>query len=233
MRMICETIRPQLVAYRDGELSEQERGSVTAHLSTCPACTREEAQLARVSQLLSTMERVMPPTDFAATFWQRLEREGQTLQLEPESRAAQWWQQLSEWLTGWRLVPTLAVAASILVFFGFLLSGRLTITPTPPARPTTQVAGDVPAQVVEEPGLFVNYRVIADLDRLSHLDEIAAVELPGERDIEVASEDALPPTLLKDPGFFVNYPILQKMEQLENLEAVLDLPTEGPEHVRG
>ncbi|MGH6804074.1 MAG: anti-sigma factor family protein, partial [Methyloceanibacter sp.] len=46
MRMTCETIKSQLVAYRDGELSEQERGSVTAHLGTCPACTREEAQLA-------------------------------------------------------------------------------------------------------------------------------------------------------------------------------------------
>jgi hypothetical protein len=128
------------------------------------------------------MERVTPSADFAASFWQRLEREGQTPQPEPESRAARWWQQLSEWLTGWRLVPTFAVAASVLIFFGFLLSGRLTLTPTQPAQPPTQVAGDVPTQVVEESGLFVNYRVIADLDRLSHFDEIAAVELPGERE---------------------------------------------------
>jgi hypothetical protein len=231
--MTCETIRSQLVAYRDGELSEQERGSVSAHLSTCPACTREEAQLAQVSQLLSTMTRVTPSADFAASFWQRLEREEQRARLEPESRAARWWQQLSEWLTGWRLAPTLAAAASILIFFAFLLSDRLTITPPPPVQPPIQVAANVPAQVIGEPGFFVNYRVIADLDRLSHFDEIAAVELPRERDIEVASEDALPPALLKDPGFFVNYPILQKMEQLENLEAVLDLPAEGAGHVHG
>jgi negative regulator of sigma E activity len=231
--MTCETIKSQLVAYRDGELSEQERGSVAAHLSTCPTCTREEAQLARVSQLLSTMERVTPSADFAASFWQRLEREEQALQPELESHAPHWWHALGEWLTEWRLVPAFAAAASVLVFFGFLLSGRLTITPTPPAQPTTQVAGDVPAQVVKEPGLFVNYRVIADLNRLSHFDEIAAVALPGERDVEVASEDALPPALLKDPGFFVNYPILQRMDRLENLEAVLELPSEGNEHARG
>jgi len=95
------------------------------------------------------------------------------------------------------------------------------------------VAANVPAPLVEKPGLFVNYKVIADLDKLSHLDEIAAVQLPGARDTEVASEGDLPPDLLKDPGFFVHYPLLQKMEKLENLEAVLDLPAEGGEHSRG
>ncbi len=231
--MICETIRPHLVAYRDGELPEQDRARVAAHLSACPVCTREEARLARVHQLLTNLERITPSPDFAATFWQRLEQEGRSRQEEPESRLTRWWREWRESLSGWQLAPALAGAASLLVFLSYILSSRPVTTPTPPTQPASQVAANVPAPLVEKPGLFVNYKVIADLDKLSHLDEIAAVQLPGARDTEVASEGDLPPDLLKDPGFFVHYPLLQKMEKLENLEAVLDLPAEGGEHSRG
>jgi hypothetical protein len=230
--MICETIRTHLVAYRDGELPEQERTRVAAHLSGCSACSREEAQLARVNQMLAGLERVTPSPDFAATFWRRLEQEGQSRQEEPESRLTQWWREWRESLSGWQLTPVLAGAASLLVFLGYILSSRPVMTPTPLTQPVSQVA-DVPAPLVEKPGFFVNYQVIADLNKLSHLDEVAAVQLPGERDTELVSEGDLPPDLLKDPGFFVHYPLLQKMEKLENLEAVLDLPTEGDEHNRG
>ena len=231
--MICETIRPHLVAYRDGELPEQDRARVAAHLSACPVCTREEARLARVHQLLTNLERITPSPDFAATFWQRLEQEGRSRQEEPESRLTRWWREWRESLSGWQLAPALAGAASLLVFLSYILSSRPVTTPTPPTQPASQVAANVPAPLVEKPGLFVNYKVIADLDKLSHLDEIAAVQLPGARDTEVASEGDLPPDLLKDPGFFVHYPLLQKIEKLENLEAVLDLPAEGGEHSRG
>ena len=108
--MTCETIRKELVAYRDGELLERDRAQIAAHLSTCAACAREEARLARVSQLLTTLERVTPSPDFAATFWRRLEQEGQG---ERESGFARWWR---EWLAGWQLMPALAGAASLLVF---------------------------------------------------------------------------------------------------------------------
>jgi hypothetical protein len=230
--MTCETIRIHLVAYRDGELPEQERTRVAAHLSGCSACTREEAQLTRVNQMLAGLERITPSPDFAATFWRRLEQEGQSRQEEPESRLAQWWREWRESLSSWQLTPVLAGAASLLVFLGYILSSRPVMTPTPLTQPVSQVA-DVPAPLVEKPGFFVNYQVIADLNKLSHLDEVAAVQLPGERDTELVSEGDLPPDLLKDPGFFVHYPLLQKMEKLENLEAVLDLPTEGDEHNRG
>jgi len=229
--MTCETIRSHLVAYRDGELPEPDRAHVAAHLSTCPACTQEEAQLARMQQMLTNLERITPSADFAATFWQRLEQEGQSRQEEPESRWARWWREWRERLSGWQLAPALAGAASLLIFLSYVLSSRpVTTPPTPPA---SQVAANVPAPLVEKSGFFVNYQVIADLDKLSHFDEIAAVQLPGERDTELASEGDLPPDLLKDPGFFVHYPLLQKMEKLENLEAVLDPPAEGDEHSRG
>lgn len=232
--MSCETIRIHLVAYRDGELSEQDRARVVAHLSTCPACRREEERLARVSHMLTNLERITPSPDFAAAFWRRLEQEDHGRQEEPESRWARWWRELREGLAGWQWTPALAAAASLLIFLSYILSSRPTTTSTPPTQPAAHVAAaDVPAPVAKEPGLFVNYRVIADLDKLNHFDEIAAVQVPGEHNTELASEENLPPELMKDPGFFVHYPILKKMEQLENLEAVLDAPVEGESHGRG
>jgi hypothetical protein len=231
--MICETIKTHLVAYRDGELSEQDRTRVTAHLNTCPTCTREEKQLARVDQMLINLERITPSPDFAAAFWRRLEQEGQSSQEEPESRLARWWRELREGFPSWQWTPALAGAASLLVFLSYMLTSRPTTTPTPPAQPAVKVAAEVPAPVAKEPGLFVDYGFLGDLDKLNHFDEIAAVQLPGEHDTELASEENLPPELLKDPSFFVHYPLLQKMDQLENLEAVLELPAEGDEHARG
>ena len=232
--MICETIKPHLVAYRDGELPEQDRARVAAHLSTCPACTREEEQLARVNQMLTNLERVTPSPDFAATFWRRLEQEGHGRQEAPESRLARWWRELREGLSGWQWMPALAGVASLLIFLSYILSSRPTTITTPPAQPAAQVAAaDLPAPVAKEPGLFVNYKVIADLDKLSHFDEIAAEQAPGEHNTELAGEENLPPDLVKDPSLFVHYPILKKMKQLENLEAVLDAPAEGNNHGRG
>jgi len=232
--MICETIKPHLVAYRDGELSEQDRARVAAYLSTCPACTREEEQLTRVNQLLTSLQRVTPSPDFAATFWRRLEQEGHSSQEAPESRLARWWRELREGLSAWQWTPALAGAASLLIFLSYILSGRPTTVTAPPTQPAAQVAtADLPAPVAQEPGLFVNYKVIADLDKLSHFDEIAAVQAPGEHNAEVASEENLPPELVKDPSFFVHYPMLKKMEQIKNLDAVLDASTEGDNHGRG
>ncbi|MBI3301718.1 MAG: zf-HC2 domain-containing protein, partial [Deltaproteobacteria bacterium] len=217
----CETIRNELVAYRDGELPERDRARIAAHLRTCLACTQEEARLARVNQLLANLERITPSPDFATTFWRRLKQEGQ---VEQESWFARWWR---EWLTGWQWAPALAATASLLVFLGYLFSGHPT-TPTPPPAPP-----DVPAQVAKQPGLFVNYKILADLDRLAHFDEIAAVESTPEHTSELAREEDLPPAVLENPGFFVHYPILQKMEQLQNLETVLDLPGDEDQQHRG
>src|SRR3989442_10829555 len=130
--MTCETIKKELVAYRDGELRERDRAQIAAHLSTCAACTREEARLVRVSQLLTTLERVTPSPDFAATFWRRLEQEGQG---ERESRFARWWR---EWLARWQVMPGLAGAARPLGFLSYVLSSP-TPPPTSPSAPPPDI----------------------------------------------------------------------------------------------
>jgi hypothetical protein len=78
----------------------------------------------------------------------------------------------------------------------------------------------------------VNYRVIADLEKFSRFDEIAAVQLPEEPPASIAEND-IPGDVLEKPGFFANYPMLQKMEELKNLETVLDAPPDGNDKSHG
>jgi hypothetical protein len=235
--MNCEAIRKELVAYRDGELPEQDRVRVATHLETCMACSREEAQLAEVEQLFASLERIAPSPDFAATFWRRLEQEGQ---VEQESRWARWWREsrerAGEWAKSWQVVPALAAAASLLVFLGYMSSGRSVAPPRPDPKQALPAVKErtVPAEVLEKPDLFTNYRILTNLDKLMHFDEIAAIDTTSpEQDTALAQGEDVPPPLLENPSFFVHYPILQKMERLQNLEAILDLPDDPDQEHRG
>ena len=241
MNMICEDIQEELVAYCDGELPEEDRTRIAVHLSTCSACSRDVTQYLHVNTLLTQVERITPSPDFAATFWQRLEQEKRIAPMQ-ESRLARWWREWRESLTSWQLAPALAAAASIAIFFGYILSDR---GPEPGRVPGTRSSrgeshtlvhpappSDAPPLVQEKTALFVNYRVIADLEKFSKFDEIAAAQLPEEPPSEIADND-IPKDLLEKPNFFANYPMLQKMEKLKNLETVLDAPPDGDDKSRG
>jgi len=239
--MTCEEIREELVAYQDGELAEQDRKHVAAHLSTCPACTQEAASLARVGQMFSSLEQVTPSPDFAANFWQRLEHERQP---QPESRFAQWWRELRESMTNWHLTPALVGAASVLIFFAALsqkpdrtspTSGPAPVIAQKPetvAKPATSKEPTVPAEVMENIAFFVNYKIIAELDKFAHFDEIAAIDLATEEPFVVAEAD-IPEEVLDDLGFFTDYPILQQLERLKNFDAILASPSQDEAETQG
>src|SRR5215211_1879767 len=123
MHMICKDMQEELVAYCDGELQEEDRAPIAAHLSTCSACSRDVAQYTHVNTLLTQVERITPSPDFAATFWQRLEQEKRVAPVR-ESRVARWWREWRELFTSWQLAPALAGVASIAIFFGYILSDR-------------------------------------------------------------------------------------------------------------
>ena len=239
--MTCEEIREELVAYQDGELAEQDRKQVAAHLSTCSACTQEAASLARVGQMFSSLEQVMPSPDFATNFWQRLEHERQP---QPESRFAQWWRELRESMTTWHLTPALVGAASVLIFFAALsqkpdrtspTSGPAPVIAQKPetvAKPAVSKEPTVPAEVMEKSDLFIDYKAITELDKFARFEEIAAVDVPTEQPIEVA-EAEIPKEVLEDPGFFAQYQILQQLERLKNFDAVLASPSQNDEETQG
>jgi len=240
--MTCESIQEELVAYCDGELPEHDRARIAAHLRTCAACARVEAQLVQVEQLLTKMERVSPSVSFAPTFWERLEKEKSQPALnfsEPiagkEHFLIRWWREMRETLHEWHIAPVLAATASLLVFFSYFFmapsmrteneSSNPILAQAPQPVASTPVAPDAPADLLANLELYTQYHVIADLEEFTQFDAIAAIQLPAERSIEVAEEDELPPELLQNPSFFAHYPILQEMDKLENLEAVLDMPT--------
>ena len=239
--MICEEIREELVAYHDGELAEQDRKHVAAHLSACVACTQEVASLARVGKMFGGLERVTPSPHIAANFWQRLEHERQP---QPENRFAQWWRELRESMTNWHLTPALVGVASVLIFFAALSQKPERTSPTSEPVPViTKKPGDVskpaeskeptvPAEVMEKSDLFTDYKIIIELDRFARFEEIAAVDLSTEQPVEVTEAD-IPKEVLDDPGFFAHYPILQQLERLKNLDAVLASPSQNEAETQG
>ena len=239
--MTCEEIREELVAYQDGELAERDRKQVAAHLRTCSACTQEAVSLARVGQMFSSLGRVAPSPDFAANFWRRLEHEREA---QPENRLAQWWRELRESLSDWHLTPALVGVSSVLIFFAAL--AQRPDRPAPPQvsapsvvekpkdapRAVGSSVKTVPAEVREQSDLFVDYKMITDLDKFARFEEIAAVDLSTEQPVEIA-ETEVPKEVLDDPGFFANYPILQQLDRLENFDAVLASPSQGEEETQG
>lgn len=239
--MTCEEIRAELVAYQDGELTEQDRKYVVAHLSMCVACTQEAASLARVGKMFGSLDRMAPSSDFAAHFWQRLEQERQP---QLETRFAQWWRELRESITAWHLTPALVGVASVLIFFAALgqRSDRTvpTVFPTPlittepekVSKPSESKEPKVPAEVLEKSDLFIDYKIISELDRFARFDEIAAIDLSTEKPVEIADTD-IPKEVLDDPGFFAQYPILQQLERLKNLDAILASPSQNDEEAQG
>lgn len=252
--MTCKFVQEELVAYRDGELPEQDREQIAAHLKTCAECAREEAQLIQVEYLLATMERMTPSPDFAATFWKRLEQErgqagAERLRVAPlqERPLVRWWRELRETMEAWQVAPALAAVASLLVFFAYFFTVSPTQTPTETptsmpapvpqklaAVPTQTAPPKVPPDLTERLAFYTNYNIISDLERFSHLEEIAAIELPTEETTEIVKEDDIPPELLQNPSFFAHYPILERMDKLQNLESVLETPaTEEDPHSRG
>ena len=132
-------VTPELVAYLDGELSERDHRRVAAAVGDSVHLQDEAARLARIGSVVAALERIAPSADFAATFQQRLEREGR---FEPESRLARWRRIWSAWQArfiakeGWALgsgqwTPVVVPVASLLIILATLFSGTLSSLPSP------------------------------------------------------------------------------------------------------
>ena len=236
--MTCEEIRNELVAYHDGELSERDRRYIALHLESCQECAREDASNALLDQLLTQVDRISPSTDFTANFWRRLEQEKQ---ISHEHYLTRWWREFRSSFSRWQMVPALAGAASIIVFFGYILSEypllqQFSVTPlqgSPATRakvgpeiepvPTAETASaptDIPVGLKDKAEFFANYRLLLNLDRYARFDEIAAVQIPTAQEYAMREQD-IPPVLREKSEFFAQYPILEQMDQLENFDAVL------------
>lgn len=230
MRMKNKTdtyVMPELVAYLDGELSERDQSRVATALRASSRLQHEVARLERVDSLVANLERVTPSADFADTFWQRLEHQGQ---IEHESQIARWQRKWNEWLTwflegeGWKewltggqWTPALVPVASLLIILGSLFSG--TLLTSGPSIPNQR--DQLPAQLMANPAFFRDYWLTARLEGWTYFDEIA--KTPVRRPSIDLSRENVPPKVIEDPNFFIHYQILRRMEQFQHFESVQDI----------
>ncbi len=67
--MNCKEIQKKLSAYVVGDLDDQTREEIAAHLQSCPECRHELQVLQRTGDLLEPMEMVEPP----AGMWKKID----------------------------------------------------------------------------------------------------------------------------------------------------------------
>lgn len=99
MQAKCHEVQELLSAWLDGELTEEKRSRVAAHLDGCSGCRRELARLTALNEALKDLG-VTPPAGLAERVLARV---------QPPRRRG-WWQDL-------------ALAASLVV--GIVLGGTL------------------------------------------------------------------------------------------------------------
>jgi anti-sigma factor RsiW len=76
--MSCETFKLTMMAYLDGELSDEQRALFEEHLETCETCQAELAAFQGLNKELATMTFADPTDQELETYWQgiynRIER---------------------------------------------------------------------------------------------------------------------------------------------------------------
>ena len=225
---------PDLVAYLDGELSERDHGRVATAVGNSSRLQGEAARFERVDSLVAELERVTPSSDFADTFWQRLEREGR---IEHESQLARWHRKWSEWqgwfiagegwkewLSGGLWTPALVPVASLLIILATLFSGTLSTSPPgqltqsdqipaqEPPRQLTQ-SDQIPTQVMER-RVFSGAALPAALPRLPH---------PSE---PLTRSEQIPAQVVDNATFFRDYWLTARLERWEHFDEIMQ--TQAP-----
>ncbi len=150
----CESVRPWLDAYLDGELASAERRRIERHLAGCAACRQLFSEMQKADEALGDHEAATPPgSDYFEAFPDRfLRKHGETLDsLETDwalrdrepagrraiERAARWIRAFERRIPG-RLVPVVRTAFVIVVVAG--AAALVHEVGTPPFRPRLDLA---------------------------------------------------------------------------------------------
>ena len=67
--MECGRFRELMMASLDGEISEEDLSKLRSHLSGCPECRRELAELKKVSELMGEIELPRPSEEDMMKYW--------------------------------------------------------------------------------------------------------------------------------------------------------------------
>ena len=150
--MDCSRIRPELVAYLDGELGKGAAEEVRLHLERCPACQLEAKRLSAAGDILDAFGEIEPSKDFTARTMQRALSAPETVVAGPRILR--------------RLLPA-AAAAVVLVALTLWL-----IVPSQPEA-LTPVEQDIVKnmEVLENLELLEEMEILSDMDLLQEYEE--------------------------------------------------------------
>ncbi|NMB76685.1 MAG: hypothetical protein GYA21_16335 [Myxococcales bacterium] len=152
--MSCEEIRPDLVAYLDGELSNERRQALEGHLSGCEGCARRLGEFRRAREALAAQ----PALEAVPGYLQRvMARSREASRGGFSGRFLRW------------LAPAAALAAGALI---------VALWPSRPA-PEVSVEPADELEIASEFELYADYELIAELDVLSDLEAIESLEDEG------------------------------------------------------
>jgi anti-sigma factor RsiW len=164
----CGTVRENLTAWIDGELSPRWTERVRGHVARCAACAAEADSLRSSIGLQRTVLRhlsTVADVDTAA-LQARLRR---AMAAADTPRPSAW---------RWLLRPVVLAPALALV----LVLGLFTAAGGPADVLVPLGVAPPPPAVKRAPGLFKDYSLIEHLDALEHFDTVEAEPLDDEHD---------------------------------------------------
>ncbi len=113
--MNCRRIQERLSAYQDGEIGQEERERIAAHMKACASCRRAYAELGEIWQSLERIPKIEVSAGFQGRLFDRINA------VAPEPRV--WWR--FPWVSwAYRAYPAPAMAAVVLLV-GAVLGGYL------------------------------------------------------------------------------------------------------------
>lgn len=124
----CEEFAPLLSAFVDGELTEEERAEVLAHVSECEKCRRLLGELTALHAALSELEDEDVPAGFTEDVMAAVRAEKAAAKPQVKKRST------------WRRWMPMAACAAIVA-----LAAAVTIPRTEMKQETTSAAPDTPA----------------------------------------------------------------------------------------
>ncbi|HVN85803.1 MAG TPA: zf-HC2 domain-containing protein [Candidatus Binatia bacterium] len=164
----CASIRPDLVAWVDGQLSSRRAERVRRHVDDCATCAAEAKSLAAVieSQRTGLTEQLAAVSPDIDRLWRQLSGRLHAPQADVGRRRELVWV--------WRPALGLAVAAALL----WLGSAAF----EEPAAVLISVGVKAPpAKVTQQPELFKDFAIIQDLDVLERFDTAETEPPEGDR----------------------------------------------------
>lgn len=173
----CRTVRENLSAWIDAELSRRWTDRVRRHLDGCAACSAEAENLrTAIAGQRHALARIMTLDNFdPARLRAQLRRA-----LHEHSDTTARWSGAPEWDSprwGWLLRPVAVAGAALTA----AMIGALVFAGGPRAVLIPLGVESPPSAVTREPELFKDYPLIQQLDVLENFDTVESVPLDDDQ----------------------------------------------------